>query len=303
MSLGLDHPAAPHDPAEGQRKASPRMSELPTDSEVPSWLPDPPGGAEGGEESFSPSPGEEGASSPPAASYVSRADYERLQNELEEERGRSRESRAWADDAQQRFLVESSVRQELERLYRQHSEASQQQAHTQPPQPEAIDDWLVDPQGIASYVNRYGSWMRETLLHQLSPFLQRLAWFDGILPTVLSRAAEDSISQARRSLEAEGVTDFDELRGEIEQAFGANPAGARLILDPGTVASVYHYLSRQRKVQPVRSAAKAVPSAGTSHSSSRTTPPALSAAAREIASRLQVDPAKLARRLAARRTA
>lgn len=263
-------------------------------------------GPESGEHasSFDPADGYEPRGSTPDA-YVSRDEYDRALAELEEERGRSRNSQAWAAEANQRIQHESAaaVRRELERMYHEHSSQQQQWAQMQPPAPEGIEEWLVEPQQIAQYVNRYGQWVREATLAQIQPFLQRFALYDAVLPAVLSREAENSVATAKRMLEEEGVTDFDELRGEIEQAFAANPAGARLMLDPATVASVYHFISRQKgTVRPVREKSKPVPSAGTSRPGSAKAPTvALSATMRTVADRLQINPAKLAERLAKRR--
>jgi hypothetical protein len=266
------------------------------EDERPDWLP----AGEAGDANEG-SPADSSAATPTPEGYVSRADYERLQQELEQERGRGQESRAWGDEAQHRYQVESAVRQELERMYREHSESAQRSAQMQPPQPEGIDDWLVDPQAIAGYVGQYGGWVRDTLLAQLTPFLQRLAMYDGVLPVVLGRAAEDSLGAAKRQLEEEGFGDFDELRPEIEAAFHQNPAGARLILDPSTIVSVYHYLARGRNVKPVKGEAKPVPSAGTSRGGQRTsTPPAVTSMLKQVAERLQINPKKLAERQARR---
>jgi len=267
------------------------------ETEQPDWLPS--GTEEGGEST----PAESAPASTPDG-FVSRDEFDRVARELEQERSRAQESRASGDEAQHRYQVESAVRQEIERLYREHTEAANRTAQMQPPQPDGIDDWLVDPQAIAGYVGRYGGWVRDSLLAQLTPFLQRLAMYDGVLPVVLGRAAEDSLGAAKRQLEEEGFSDFDELRPEIEAAFGQNPAGARLILDPSTIVSVYHYLSRSKPVKPVKGAAKPVPSAGVSRSGQRgATPPALSPILRQVAERLQINPTKLAERHARRNTA
>ncbi len=275
--------------------------------ERPSWLPDPsslpetPAATESTPAGPAADAGGAAAGTPPDG-YVARAEFERLQQELDTERGRYQSAFASATEAHRRAEMEGTIRQELERMYRDHTEAAQSAARMQPPQPEGMDDWLVDPQGIASYVSSYGTWMRDTLLGQLTPFLQRLALYDGVLPVVLGRAAEDSMSAARTALEAEGVTDFDELRPEIEAAFGANPAGARLILDPSTVASVYHYLARQRPVKPVKTASKTVPTAGRTTGKTENSPsPSLTPRLQEFAERLSINPAKLAQRLAARK--
>jgi hypothetical protein len=255
--------------------------------------------AEGAETSREPQPFSGG----PPEGFVARDEYDRAMSELEEERARTRESQAFIHDANQRLNLESTVRRELERMYQEHTTQQERWSQMQPPAPQSLEEWLVEPQQIADYVNRYGQWVRQTTMAQLHPFLQRLSLYDGVLPIVLSRAAEDSMKAAKKQLEDEGIEDFDELRPEIEQAFAQNPAGPRLLLDPSTITSVYHFLARQKGVRPVRDKSKPVPTAGTSRPGpARGSNPAVTSAVRSVAERLQINPAKLAERLAKRTT-
>ena len=243
----------------------------------------------------------------PAEPTVSRAEYDRAMAELEQERARSRDAQAWIEQAGRRMDLDSSVRRQLEQMYRDHTahqaHLAQAREQLQPPAPASVEEWLVEPGQIADYVRQHGEWVQRTMLAQLHPFLQRLALYDSVLPSVLGREAEASMAQAKQMLAEEGIHDFDEIRPEIEQAFAQNPAGSRLVLDPATVASVYHFLARQRGVKPVREVSKPVPSAGTSRPGSRARPSAaaLSPALRAMAERLQIQPSRLAERLAQRR--
>lgn len=257
---------------------------------------------------FEPASFGEDSAAPAAApeDFVSRAEYEETLAALEQERTRNRDVQAWFDQVGRKQQLETTVRGELERMYRDHAAQQQQAAQMAAPTPSSVEEWLVEPSQIADYVARYGQWVQQTTLQQLAPFLQRFALYDSLLPAVLTREAEGSITRAKQMLEAEGISDFDELRPEIEQAFAQNPAGARLLLDPSTVAAVYHFLARQRGVQPVREKARTVPTAGVSRAgASRAGAPAkaVSSAVRAVAERLQINPNRLAERLSERRPA